>query len=107
MKRMLAVALFFLVLCPCLAAAADTAPAAALSPDTLAFLSSLAAPEAAAPGLTGLGVPAPTALACGPGFCTQAQRDECDEMCFPCPGRPTCNFTTCIFTCRCGTNCVP
>jgi hypothetical protein len=101
------VVLMLLALCACfptVATAACTEPATAAGPDTLVFLSSLAAPEASL-DLVGVGVPAPIALACGPDFCTQAQKDECDELCYPCNGRHTCNFQTCVFSCTCGFNC--
>lgn len=106
MNKTLVVVLFFVCAGVAGVAAAAGSEQAVPSSETLAFLSTLAAPEVpAASDLFAGETPAPIALACAPDFCSQAQKDECDDLCYPCNGRHTCNFQTCVFSCTCGFNC--
>jgi hypothetical protein len=54
--------------------------------------------------LKSLGVPEPTAMACAPGFCSNAAKQACWDYCwqtYMCTGGLSCNYTTCTTTCWC------
>lgn len=78
--------------------AEPTTPAAPTS--DAAFLASLATSASVTPAISGVGVPAPTPMACPTGFCAAARR-ECTADCAPCLGVTTCIISICDYTCGC------
>jgi hypothetical protein len=77
--------------------ATPLAPPAPTLPTTAAFLASLATPASPAPGI---GVPAPTPMACPTGFCMEVRR-QCNADCAPCLGVAVCLISICDSTCSC------
>lgn len=54
--------------------------------------------------LASLGMPEPTAMACAPGFCSNAAKQACIDYCwqtYVCSGGLACNYSTCTTTCWC------